>query len=147
MKKRSRSILRYKKELKTESDCYQPSVFWDNALKKIEKLYLRNGTSNFRNTPINLSFFVPTYGYPGNGLSLGTRNKLITLINNSKNEKDRKFIWSKINGDQHALADYRVFAVKNKQNDPFGLKNFSESKIGKPIEHFLFDGNCFLSSN
>ena len=89
MKKRSRSILGYKKELETERNCYKPGVFWENALKKIEKLYLHNGITNFRNNPINLSFFVPTYGYPGNGLSLSTQNKLIKLINNSKDEKDR----------------------------------------------------------
>ena len=147
MKKRSRSILQYKKELETKSDCYKPGVFWENALEKIEKLYLHDGISNFRNHPINLSFFVPTYGYPGSGLSLSTRNRLIKLINNCNNEKDRKLIWSKINGNQHALADYRVFAVKNSQNDPFGLRNFSESEIGKPIEHFLFDGSRFSRSS
>ena len=147
MKKRSESIWQYKKELETEGNCYKPSVFWENALKKIEKLYLQKGISNFRNSPINLSFFVPTYGFPGNGLSRSTRNELIKLINNSKNEKDRKLIWSQVNGKQHALADYRVFAVKNKQNDPFGLRNFSESKIGNPIEHFLFDGNWFSRSS
>ena len=81
MKKRSESIWRYKKELETEGDCYKPSVFWENALKKIEKLYLQKGISNFRNSPINLSFFVPTYGFPGNGLSRSTRNELIKLIN------------------------------------------------------------------
>ena len=147
MIKRSRSILQYKKELEIKSDCYKPGIFWQNALKEIEKLYLSNGLSNFRNHPTNLSFFVPTYGYPGNGLSVGVKNKLITLIKNSKSGKDQKFLWSQINGNLHALADYRVFAVKNKQNDPFGLRTFSESKVGKPIEHFLFDGRWFSRSS
>ena len=147
MIKRSRSILYYKKELEIKSDYYKPSIFWQSALKKIEKLYLCSGLSNFRNHPTNLSFFVPTYGYPGNGLSVGVKNKLITLIKTSKSEKDQKLLWSQINGNLHALADYRVFEVKNQQNDPFGLRNFSESKVGKPIEHFSFNRRWFSRSS
>ena len=48
---------------------YKAGPFWESALKNIAKKFYENGIANFRNDVLNLKFFVPTYGYPGNGYS------------------------------------------------------------------------------
>ena len=46
------------------SDLYQPGAFWKEALDSILKIYIEKGIKGFRSEPVNLSFFVPTYGWP-----------------------------------------------------------------------------------
>ena len=79
---RSNLISKYTEELEKQDVVYKPGVFWENALNVIGRSYLSNGIENFRREKVNLNFFVPTYGTPGNGFDANTINKIrIGLIN------------------------------------------------------------------
>ena len=61
-------------------DFYEPGIFWEAALKKIEHEFNEHGICKFRSNEVNLSFFVPTYGCPGNGFSTKIINKLYSSL-------------------------------------------------------------------
>ena len=58
---------------------YKPSSFWMDATQKIINEIDRSGIENFRRLKTPLSFFVPTYGVPGNGFNKGIKEKLLKL--------------------------------------------------------------------
>ena len=120
---------------------YQPSTFWNDAVKKIESYIRKNGIRRFRSDNTNLAFFVPTYGSPGNGFSCDFIAKVLSNVELNLNSKQRIFLKNKFSGFDHALSDYRAFKISNSDQDPLGLLKFSESKIGSPIEHFNFEEN------
>ena len=126
---------------------YQAGVFWKAALTKIENQFNEHGISKFRSNETNLSFFVPTYGCPGNGFNFKTIEKLYNSVGKSINCKQKRYLENKLNGYDHALSDYRAFKIANLDNDHLGLLNFSESKLGNPIEHFRFESNWFSRSS
>ena len=126
---------------------YQPGIFWKAALKKIEDQFNEAGISQFRADKTNLSFFVPTYGCPGNGFNSETIAKLYSSVEKNLSCKQKRFLENKFNGYDHALSDYRAFKIANLNNDHFGLLKFSESKVGNPIEHFRFEMNWFSRSS
>ena len=47
-------------------------------LKKL-KAIKENGIDNFRNLPVNLDYFVPTYGYPVNGIDDDLSNEILSF--------------------------------------------------------------------
>tara|TARA_Y100000739_G_scaffold228746_1_gene241340 strand:- start:1657 stop:2712 length:1056 start_codon:yes stop_codon:yes gene_type:complete len=127
---------------------YKPSVCWANATKEIVKAIKEHGIDNFRNLPINLSYFVPTYGYPVNGIDDNLNKDILSFL---KNKKVSKKVFSEYenlaNGFSLALADYRVFKSYKILEKSFIPKNFSESTYGKPKEKFNFEGNNFSRSS
>ncbi len=126
---------------------YQPGIFWEAALIKIENQFNQFGISKFRSDDTNLSFFVPTYGCPGNGFDSETVSRIYSSVEKNLNCKQRLFLENKFNGYDHALSDYRAFKIANLDSDHFGLLDFSESKLGNPTEHFRFEGNWFSRSS
>ena len=56
-------------DMSVQEPLYRPTAFWDSAARKIKQELLQHGVENFRRLPAALSFFVPTYGVPGNSLS------------------------------------------------------------------------------
>ena len=56
-------------EMDKKNPLYKSTSFWEEACRKISKNISDKGFSDFRNERYNLSFFVPTYGYPGNSFS------------------------------------------------------------------------------
>ena len=128
-------------------EIYQPSLFWREALIKIEQSVKLNGIDGFRANKTNLKFFVPTYGCPFNRFSAKSISETFDTIGNPLNQKQKKFIENKFNGYDHALSDYRAFKIANDGRDLLGLLNFSESKIGNPIEHFSFENKWFSRSS
>ena len=128
-------------------DFYEPGIFWEAALKKIEHEFNEHGICKFRSNEVNLSFFVPTYGCPGNGFSTKIINKLYSSLKKDLSYKQKRSLENKFSGYDHALSDYRAFKIANVANDPLGLLKFSESKVGKPIEHFEFERNWFSRSS
>ena len=69
-------IEKYSQELELQDRCYLPGSFWKSALEEIKKCFLVNGISSFRKEEVNLSFFVPTYGSPGNGFSFADLDRI-----------------------------------------------------------------------
>ena len=71
---------------------YQPGIFWEAALIKIENHFNQFGISKFRSDETNLSFFVPTYGCPGNGFDSETISRIYSSLENNLNCKQRRFL-------------------------------------------------------
>lgn len=125
---------------------YKASPFWESALKHIEQEFYEKGIENFRNNAFYLKFFVPTYGYPGNGF---TKKQLddITGIASQLPPKQRTFVENSLSGLNHASTDYGTFFSSNFKKDHLNLLSFSESSIGNPVEHFTFDKKKYSRSS
>ena len=128
------------------SPLYKAGPFWESALTDIAKEFSKEGIENFRNSSLNLEFFVPTYGSPGNGL---TKKQISTIVNNAAQfpEKQRAYIANSLNGLNHASADYGTFFSSNFKHDRLKLLSFSESSVGNPVEHFTFDERLYSRSS
>jgi putative sugar O-methyltransferase len=134
-------------DMKAQSAFYQPTEFWAEASEKIFKNLDNEGIANFRRASLPLSFFVPTYGQPGNGLGQ-TSEALIQALANHINlsEKQKQTLNAMFIGRQQAEADYRVLLASVSSNADTSLLSFSESEVGNPLEHFEFDGKKFSRS-
>ncbi len=139
-------IEKYSQELDLQDPRYLPGSFWKNALEEIKKCFLVNGISSFRKEEINLSFFVPTYGSPGNGFSFADSDRIYKTLKSSLNSKQKMQMQFLLDGTSHALADYRTFLSATKADKGMDLSKFSESKIGNPIEQFSFDERLYSRS-
>ena len=51
------------------SSLYKAFLFWENALKTIEKEFFQKGIKELQERELCLEFFVPIYGPPGNGFT------------------------------------------------------------------------------
>lgn len=135
-------------ELKKQSSLYQPGAFWKEATSVMLDDLNKNGIENFRRLTSSLTFFVPTYGYPGNALS----DKNMQSLNDwsqlqGLDKKQDAYLKQFTTGYSAALADYRTLAASEygSQVKP-NLLNFNESKIGDPIEQFEIEGNFYSRS-
>lgn len=99
--------------------------------------------------PSTRGFFVPTYGYPGNGLSEIELNKIADLIDQiaEPDSKKHRYLSHLISGEIWALADYRTYLAANNHFVHPSTTEFSESKIGNPSEHFNFESKWFSRSS
>jgi len=136
-------------ELLRQSELYRPTSFWDEASRNLASEIESIGIENFRQGPLALSYFVPTYGPP----TLGVTHEQVTwLVANfkeayPKNKKAQLALDAYLTGYLNALADYRVLAAANPDSDEFGLNTFSEGGVGNPIEQFIFDGKTYSRSS
>ena len=129
------------------SHLYEPGAFWKGALDKILKIYLEKGIDGFRSERVNLSFFVPTYGCPGNSFEMSFVEKIKTICKKHYGQKQLREIEVRFDGSRDAFSDYRAFKIASSLFDPLELTNFSESKVGSPVEHFCFDNKWFSRSS
>lgn len=134
--------------LALQSQLYQPGVFWQEASKDMVEDLAKNGIENFRRLSSSLSYFVPTYGFPGNALSEATvRSFKDWLSAEQLAQKQSDYLNQLVIGYSAALADYRTlaaseYAVEQRPN----LLSFSESQVGDPIEHFNIEAKCYSRS-
>ena len=126
---------------------YQSTSFWESACRNISENIIKNGLSNFRKDKTNLSFFVPTYGSPGNSFSEASIQDALSLFSKEKNIKNFLSLEKYLSGELLALADYRVFKSANSSMDSLNLLEFSESSFGNPTEHFKIEGRDFSRSS
>ena len=126
---------------------YQSSSFWTEACAKIADNFLDTGVKDFRNDRDNLSFFVPTYGFPGNSFSEENMKKILDLFSGDLQKKNFSSLEKHLNGDLQAVSDYRVFKSTNNPKDSINLLPFSESSFGNPSERQNFDGNFYSRSS
>jgi putative sugar O-methyltransferase len=136
-------------ELLNQSQLYRPTSFWEEASRDLAAEFESIGIENFRQGPLALSYFVPTYGPPTLGISHEQVNWLVSSFKDAypNNKKAQLALEAYLTGYLNALADYRVLAAANPQPDDFGLNEFSEGSIGNPIEQFVFDGKTYSRSS
>jgi len=132
-----------------QSDHYRPTPFWEQASVKLFNEFERHGIENFRQNPVALSYFVPTYGPPTLGLNLDQVAFLKETLEDHYpgQTKGALALNGFLNGHFSALSDYRVFLAANYGPDVFGLKSFSESSVGNPVEQFCIDGRRYSRSS
>jgi len=139
-------------DMLTQSPLYQPSSFWAQASVEIMQEFADGGIERFRSLPTALSFFVPTYGLPGNGLNEILVTEMNALMASREcSSKQQATVQQFLNGSQTALADYRVLMASQSKfssidSVAYSLKNFSESTVGEPIEQFEFDSKRYSRS-
>ena len=147
MHNRPRLIRKYTEELKRQDRVYQPGVFWENALNAIGRSYATNGIANFRRDKVNLNFFVPTYGVPGNGFEENKIRQIRRELKPLLNFKQKQALDLIFEGSLQALSDYRTFIAGNNVDDIFNNLDFTESDIGNPYEHFTYHGKKYSRSS
>lgn len=132
-----------------QDELYQPTSFWQEASSEIVSELSEDGVENFRSLPTALGFFVPTYGNPGGGFSADQSEVLVGLLSTQwpKDVKPQLALNKFLSGYSSALSDYRVLKASDDSSCLPHLHTFSESKVGKPVEQFEFDGRCFSRSS
>lgn len=134
-------------EMDKKDPLYQSTSFWEKACREISKNVSNEGLNNFRNEISNLSFFVPTYGYPGNSFSQDGLQRILELFPKDTSKKNFLALEKYLNGELLALADYKVFKATNEITDVLDLLKFSESSFGNPVEQFEIEGRNFSRSS
>ena len=131
-----------------QAEIYRPSAFWSSATELLMNDFEEHGMENFRQAGSPLRFFVPTYGYPANGLSLDLIEGIQEIFQAQKATSKQQFaIDHFLSGEQSALADYRTLISSNQVNQSvLSLLDFSESAVGNPKEHFEFEGKFYSRS-
>jgi putative sugar O-methyltransferase len=136
-------------DMRQQIDLYRPTHFWGEASSRIVEEIGMHGIERFRSLPMPLSFFVPTYGSPGNGFTPtqcdGLRRWLLAECPLAI--KPQLALEAFLSGGTGSLADYRVIqAADDPKRLPF-LHTFSESISGQPVEQFEFEGRRFSRSS
>lgn len=125
---------------------YAPTPFWEAGVERVLADLERDGIENFRNRGAPLSFFVPTYGYPGNSLSTA-QIAALEEVGRTFAPKQRAMVEAWLSGTAHAQSDYRAFAAAARAGGAARLLQFSESDAGNPVERFTFDGRDYSRSS
>jgi len=135
-------------DMQQQNPLYQPSAFWSEASSKIVDELCHHGVENFRALPKPLAFFVPTYGFPGSGFNKEQAGWLLDSFGKQypTNIKPLHSLEQFLSGYSAALADYRtLIAADDISRQPF-LHQFSESDVGRPVEHWEFEGKRYSRS-
>jgi putative sugar O-methyltransferase len=137
-----------REEMKRQNDLYRPSSFWDAASDRLVNELSARGVEDFRRLPTALSFFVPTYGTPGNGFRDEQATTMLEYFRSGLGgaSKPMLSINQFFSGHFWALSDYRVLLAADDPRKLPHLHTFSESSVGSPVEHFEFDGRQFSRS-
>lgn len=138
-----------REDMQGQNEFYRPTVFWDEASSRIVKDVCTYGIECFRTHPTALSFFVPTYGIPGGGFTEEQAAELLDCLRSehASARKPQLALDQFLRGYISALSDYRVLLASDDSSRLPYLHTFSESAIGKPVEHFEFDGRHFSRSS
>lgn len=131
-----------------QPELYQPTEFWREASARIAAVLRRDGFENFRQHRDARSYFVPSYGPPGNMLSPDDVARIEQLILQSTPRQSKKHLTllSFITGQAWALADYRVFRAGDRPELKPDLRDISESTTGNPPDQVEFEGARFSRS-
>jgi len=138
-----------RQNMNEQSDLYRPTVFWDDASSLIVMELESHGIEYFRSLETVTGFFAPTYGSPGGGISKEQCEKLANWLKSEypADVKPQLALNNFLSGYMSALGDYRVLSAADNPNLLPYLHTFSESSVGKPIEHFEFEGRSFSRSS
>ena len=131
---------------KAQDTVFQATSFWDTAINPMISDLTEYGMDNFRSWPSALTYFVPTYGTPGNGLSEELMDNLNNLSLSAETSKQQQALRKFITGEYQAFSDYRVVKAILKRTAPWLLSSANESTVGNPTEQFTFDNNRYSRS-
>jgi len=142
-------LTRARCDMAQQSELYRPTSFWAEASQLIVDELQAHGVERFRSIDSALSYFVPTYGLPGNSFDPAMADGLASYLEQQwpAAKKPQLALAQFISGHMAALADYRVLKAAD---DPAALPHlhtFSESTYGAPVEQFEFDGRRFSRSS
>lgn len=135
-------------DLHLQDALHQPTAFWAQASQSIYADLAALGFASFRSSPSALRFFVPTYGPPGNTLTVGDTQHMEAYMLTTTNPQSKKHatLMHMLQGEMWALADYRVTKAGDVASQAPYLTDVSESNVGNPSEHFCFEGRWFSRS-
>lgn len=127
---------------------YQPTVFWSGACQRILDELEKYGFESFRCAPTPKSFFVPTYGSPGNSIPSDWIESTLADAVEQFGESSKPVLTLKqmLSGESWANADFRCYLSGNDPETSPHLEKVSESKTGNPEERFEFEGRFFSRS-
>ena len=127
---------------------YRPTQFWQTALEPLIAELSGPGLEKFRSLEGPLSYFVPTYGFPGYNADRarfdGVRSALERM--NLGDRRCGTHLERAMSGEAQSESDYRVLMSTDQESRPF-VSRFSESTVGAPVEHFTFEGRRFSRSS
>jgi len=124
---------------------YSPTDFWSVGVAAIIDEINQKGLSGFRAHKSANSFFVPRYSRPFYHRHKDIIDHFIKWLDTLPYRKAGTDIYHLLSGHTNALADYRVFKAADSNTPPI-LSNLSESQVGHPNEHFLFEGCSYSLS-
>lgn len=116
---------------------FQTTDFWEYAAGKLKKALSDNAIRDFRNNSDCLSFFVPTYGTPGNGLTPELIQPIEDFFKESS-PKQKNQINNLMKGYESAKADHRLIMALENALGLDAFQGFTESSCGNPKEQFTF---------
>tara|TARA_A100001011_G_C14255709_1_gene819998 strand:- start:184 stop:1227 length:1044 start_codon:yes stop_codon:yes gene_type:complete len=129
-------------DLKAQDKIYHPTIFWKKISNKFTEIFRHKGLINFRRQTLSTNFFVPLYNF------FGEKNIKVIRKYSKKNSKKFKYYFENLlSGNLEALSDYKTFIAADDKEKLPQLHKYSESKIGKPIEHFYFDKKYYSRSS
>lgn len=142
-------LIQAREDMKSQSDLYRPTSFWDGASNCIVDEICDHGVECFRSLPKILSFFAPTYGSPGSGYSVQQSSEIAEWFYERYPEasKAQLVLGQLLNGEMAALSDYRVLLASDDHKKLPYLHTFTESNVGRPVEQFEFEGRRFSRSS
>lgn len=123
---------------------YKPTIFWENASKKLYQFFYKREIMNFKRHFLINNYFVPLYNLKTE-YNIQKILKLVKKINISK--KLSFSIRDLVAGKSHALSDYRVFKAADIVKKLPILNDFTETNLGNPLEQFQFDKKKFSRSS
>ena len=120
---------------------YRPTNFWQVASEQILQEIEEHGIGRFKSLPMPLTFFVPTYSFPGYYQDTNSYETVRSALTACLDSPTRALLRLEhlMSGRERAIADYRVFLTDRIDQAPF-LDRVSESQVGEPLEQFEFDG-------
>jgi len=126
---------------------YRPTSFWEAASQRLIEELREQGIESFRSQIMPLRFFVPTYGFPGYHRTPAKYQPVYDGLESATDNpaRPRLRLAEMMSGEQQAMADYRVFRASDTDTAPF-ISEASESRIGRPLEQFEFEGRRYSRS-
>jgi putative sugar O-methyltransferase len=136
-------------DMNAQSELYRPTSFWSNASQRIVDELNEQGIERFRRFTSTLSFFVPTYGLPGNCFT----KELVDALTNTVEKDFPDLVKAKLGlkqfliGEMWAHSDFSVIKAADIESNLPYLHLFSESSFGQPVEQFEFENRKFSRSS
>jgi putative sugar O-methyltransferase len=135
-------------DMSQQDPLHQPTAFWSAASARIVAELKIDGFESFRALGSARSFFVPSYGPPGNLLSMDDVAKLeATLLQTAPaGGKAHATLMQMLLGEAWALSDYRVFRAGDRSELKPDLGAVSESAVGAPPDQVTLEGHRYSRS-
>jgi len=135
-------------DMTLQEEIFQPTQFWRVASESILSELEANGFDSFRRLSSCRSFFVPSYGPPGNTLSDEDVSSLseAMLARVSDQSKTYRTLMESLDGTAWATADYRVYLAGDRTEFAPQLQHVTETDRGNPNDQLLIEGRRFSRS-